>query len=111
MEDCLFCKIGSGAIPVNAIYGDEHILAFPDKFPKADVHILVIPKIHVTNLFALQETHKEVMWHLLSKLPPLAKKLGLADGFRTVTNTGAGGGQSIFHLHFHLLGGKHLPAL
>ena len=110
MSDCLFCKIVAGEIPARIAYEDDQILAFHDIAPKADTHLLVIPKRHLVSLGHLQEDDAALVSHLTLKLPAIAKQQQL-KGFRTIVNTGAEGGQEVFHLHYHLLGGDSLPAL
>ena len=109
MSDCLFCKILAGEIPSDKIYEDDKMLVFKDINPKADVHLLVIPRVHISSLNEVTDEHDEVMAHMLKQLPKLAKEQGLKNGFRTIINTGKGGGQIVFHLHMHLLGGSNLP--
>jgi len=107
-QDCLFCKIIAGSIPSDTIYEDEQIFVFRDINPKAEVHLLVVPKVHFASLNEMQVQHDAVMAHSLRMLPVLAKQQGLDSGFRTIINTGKGGGQEVFHLHIHLLGGSSL---
>jgi histidine triad (HIT) family protein len=109
MSNCLFCKIISQEIPSEFVYSDELVVVIKDKFPKADVHLLVLPREHFESLNDLTENHDTLMAHIMRLLPRLAKDQGLSDGFRTIINTGKGGGQEIFHLHVHLLGGRNLP--
>jgi histidine triad (HIT) family protein len=106
--DCLFCKIASGAIPVTRLYEDALCLAFADINPQAPVHILVIPKQHITSLAHTTASDAPLLGHLLASTAEIAKQQNLDDGFRTVLNTGADGGQTVEHLHMHLLGGRHL---
>ena len=108
MSDCLFCKIAAGELPANVVYEDDHIIAFHDIDPKADIHVLVIPKKHIVNLDDLTTEDEAVMSHLMFTIPKIAKDLGL-EGYRTITNTGSLGGQVVFHMHFHILGGGQLP--
>jgi histidine triad (HIT) family protein len=108
MSDCLFCKIAAGELPANVVHEDEHIIAFHDIDPKADTHVLVIPKKHIVNLDDLTADDEAVMSHLMFTIPKIAKDLGL-EGYRTITNTGSLGGQVVFHMHFHILGGGQLP--
>jgi len=108
MSDCLFCKIAAGELPANIVHEDEHIIAFHDIDPKADTHVLVIPKKHIVNLDDLTANDEAVMSHLMFTIPKIAKDLGL-EGYRTITNTGSQGGQVVFHMHFHILGGGQLP--
>lgn len=109
MTDCLFCKIVTGDIPSSKVYEDEQLFAFKDIYPKADVHILVIPKIHIKSLDELTGEHQDLVAKMMLKLPELAQSQGLDTGFRTIINTGPGGGQEVDHLHMHILGGKSLP--
>lgn len=110
MAECIFCKIASKEIPTKVLYEDADVIAFPDVDPKAPVHVLIIPKQHVQSLLALTTANKNLIAHILiDVVPRLAKELGVADsGFRLVTNTGKDGGQTVPHLHFHLLGGRYL---
>lgn len=109
MSDCLFCKIVAGEIPGDMVYEDDKVIAFKDINPKAEVHLLVIPREHVASLNELTPEHDALMAHMMRVIPQLAKSQGLDEGFRTIINTGKGGGQIIFHLHMHLMGGKDLP--
>lgn len=109
MSDCLFCKILAGEIPSDKIYEDDKMLVFKDLYPKADVHLLAIPRVHIESLNEVSNEHDEIIAHMIKQLPKLAKEQGLQDGFRTIINTGKGGGQVVFHLHMHLLGGNNLP--
>lgn len=109
MTNCLFCKIAQGDIPANIVYQDDKIMAFKDIHPKAPVHLLVIPKIHRDSLAHLEIADTELMGYLTSKLKLIAESQGLKNGFRTIINTGPGGGQEIGHIHYHILGGGPLP--
>ena len=109
MSDCLFCKILAGEIPSDKIYEDDKMFVFKDLYPKAEVHLLAIPRVHIESLNEVSDEHDEIMTHMIKQLPKLAKEQGLNDGFRTIINTGEGGGQVVFHLHMHLLGGNNLP--
>ncbi|MCP3852519.1 MAG: histidine triad nucleotide-binding protein [Gammaproteobacteria bacterium] len=109
MSDCLFCKIIAGDIPADIVYQDDTILVFKDINPKANVHLLMIPKTHIESLDELSTSHGDLISDMMLKLPELAKAQGLSGGFRTIINTGKEGGQEVFHLHIHLLGGKNLP--
>ncbi len=106
MSDCLFCKIAAGSIPSQKVYEDNDVLAFNDTHPIAPVHILIIPKEHVASLADCGSSHAAVLSKMLLLAPKLAQEKGLDDGFRTMINTGSGGGQEIFHLHFHVFGGN-----
>jgi histidine triad (HIT) family protein len=109
MSDCLFCKIAAGEIPADIVYEDDQMVVFKDIAPKADVHLLAIPRSHIESLDDVEESHDALIAYMMRKLPELAKQQGLDAGFRTIINTGAGGGQVVFHLHIHLLGGSNLP--
>ncbi len=109
MSHCLFCQIIAGALPATRLYEDEQVVVIPDKFPKADVHLLVLPRIHIPSLREVTAEHDALMAHIVRLLPKVAYDNGLVDGFRTVINTGTGGGQEIYHIHFHVMG-KRLPA-
>ncbi len=106
--DCLFCKIIAGEIPSTKLYEDDWILAFADIDPKAPTHILIVPKAHITDAAELTQTHGELLGRLFAVATDLAKSQGLERGWRVVTNVGEDGGQSVPHLHFHLLGGRAL---
>lgn len=108
MSDCLFCKIIAGDIPSKAVYEDDEFYAFHDIAPKADTHILVIPKKHIVNLDDVQPEDEALMGRLIRTIPIIAHQENL-EGYRTITNTGAKGGQEVFHMHFHILGGSKLP--
>lgn len=107
--DCLFCRIISGEIPSSRVYEDEHLYAFRDIAPQAPVHILVVPKLHVSGINELDEESASVASKALVSIRDLAKREGIAEsGYRVVINTGKDGQQSVDHLHFHLLGGRTL---
>ena len=105
--DCIFCKIAAGEIPSNKVYEDEQILAFYDIEPKAPVHVLVIPKTHIAGAAAITAENAAVVAHIFATIPEIVKMLGITD-FRVVTNNGADAGQTVHHLHFHILGGAAL---
>lgn len=105
MSDCIFCKIVAGSIPSKKVYEDEDILAFHDINPAAPVHVLVIPKQHVASLADCGPEHAQMLGKLLVKVGEIARSLELADGYRTVLNTGRVGGQEVYHLHAHILSG------
>lgn len=108
-SDCLFCKIATGEIPATIVHQDEHLVAFRDLQPKAPVHVLVVPREHVASLAAAQDGHADLLGRVLLAARDLAVELGIAEsGYRTVLNTGDNGGQSVDHLHLHLLGGRSL---
>ena len=108
MEDCLFCKIISGEIPSKKIYEDELTYVFEDIAPTAPIHYLVIPKQHISKLDEITPENSAVIAHIYEVIAKLAKDLDLKDGFRVVSNCGEQAGQSVFHIHFHLLAGRPL---
>ena len=105
--DCIFCKIIAGEIPSNKVYEDDTVLAFRDIEPKAPVHILVVPKKHITGAADVQSEDGEAIGHIFRVIAQVADQQGLTD-FRVVTNNGAGAGQTVPHLHFHILAGRQL---
>ena len=110
MSDCLFCKIAVGDIPCNRVYEDEAFLAFHDINPKAPVHVLVIPKHHLPSLNDADDQDVGLLGQLMDTTRKVAKELGIDDpGYRVILNVGEGGGQEVFHIHVHILGGKKLP--
>jgi len=109
MSDCLFCKIIAGDIPSNKIYEDERIFVFRDIAPKAKEHVLVVPKKHIDSLNEATEEDAELLGYINIKIPEIAKILELHAGYRTILNTGKGGGQEVFHIHYHVLGGSPMP--
>jgi histidine triad (HIT) family protein len=109
MSDCLFCKIVARTIPAALIYEDELVVAFDDINPQAPIHSLVIPRKHFASIAELQDAGVMLLGRLLLAANAVAKKKGIADaGYRFVVNTGVDGGQSVFHLHLHVLGGRHM---
>jgi len=109
VDNCIFCKIIEGSIPSNKIYEDDTIYAFYDINPAAPVHFLVIPKVHISSANALNSENSAVVAHIFDVIGELAAKEGIADkGYRIVNNCGADGGQTVEHLHFHVLGGRNL---
>ena len=106
--DCLFCKIVAGEIPSTKVYEDEKILAFRDIAPMAPTHILVIPKAHIPSVDGITEENAAVVAHIFTVIPGIAEAEGLVNGYRVVSNCGADAGQTVQHLHFHILGGKQL---
>ena len=109
MSECLFCRIGSGQIPAKVVLQDEEILAFEDVNPQAPVHVLVIPKRHIEGLIETKADDKALLGHLLEAATQVAAKKGIAEsGYRVVANTGRNGGQTVFHLHLHVLGGRQM---
>ena len=108
MSDCLFCKIIAGSIPSTKVYEDETVFAFRDIAPQAPTHILVIPKAHMASVNDITAENRAVVSHIFEVIPQIAKAEGLDGGYRVVSNCGADAGQTVHHLHFHILGGKTL---
>lgn len=109
MEDCLFCKIIKGEIPSTKVYEDDNFFAFKDIAPVAPVHVLVIPKKHVASIAALTENDADVVGNMLFAIQKVAQELGLdKDGYRVIFNTGEKAGQTVHHMHAHILGGKEM---
>lgn len=106
MENCLFCKIISGEIPSKKAYEDDSVFAFFDIDPQAPVHILIIPKQHIASAACVSAGNSSVVAHIFEVAAKLAEEYGLKDGFRIVTNCGDSAGQTVKHLHFHLMGGR-----
>jgi histidine triad (HIT) family protein len=111
MEDCIFCKIVRGEIPSRKVYEDDEVLAFHDIHPVAPVHFMLVPKRHVASLMEADDSHAEQLGRMLVLGARLAKEQGLTEGFRTVINSGRGGGQEVFHLHIHIIGGGRIPPM
>ena len=111
MSECLFCRISRGEIPCRKVYEDEDVLAFHDINPVAPVHFMLVPKLHLPSLAHAGESNADLLGKLLLLAPKLAKEQGLDNGFRTVINTGKGGGQEVFHLHVHIIGGGMIPPM
>ena len=107
--DCIFCKIVKGDIPSSKVYEDDMILAFNDIAPMAPVHVLVIPKAHIASADEVTGDNSAYVARIFEKIPEIAKKAGLTNGYRVITNCGEDGCQSVKHLHFHILGGVKLP--
>ena len=108
MSDCLFCKIIGGVIPSNKVYEDDTVFAFRDIAPQAPTHILVVPKAHIPGMDGITAENSAVVAHIFEIIPQIAKAEGLEKGYRVVSNCGADAGQTVFHRHFHILGGKTL---
>ena len=106
--DCIFCKIAAGEIPSTKVYEDEQILAFRDIAPMAPTHILVIPKAHIGSVAEISAENSAVIAHIFETIAKIAKDEGLENGYRVVSNCGPDAGQTVHHLHFHILGGKQL---
>lgn len=108
MDNCLFCRIIAGEIPSTKVYEDDRILAFRDIAPMAPTHILVIPKQHIGGVDEITAENSAVVAYIFEKIADIARVEGLSDGYRVVSNIGENGGQTVRHLHFHILGGKKL---
>lgn len=109
MSDCIFCKIANGEIPSNKAYEDDKVLAFYDLDPQAPKHVLIIPKEHISSANEINEENASIVAHIFVVAAKIAKELGVSEsGYRIVNNCGKDGGQSVQHLHFHLLGGRSM---
>ena len=107
MEDCLFCKIIAGQIPSQKVYEDEQMLAFRDIDPQAPEHIVIVPKEHIASANEITGENSGIIAHIFAVIPQIVKQLGIAEqGYRIVNNCGENGGQTVNHLHFHLMGGR-----
>lgn len=105
MSDCIFCRIVRGEIPAQKVYEDEQVLAFNDIYPLAPVHILVIPKLHIESMAQVGPEHEALMGRLMVAASRVAQEQGCNHGYRSIVNTGRTGGQEVYHLHLHILGG------
>lgn len=109
MGDCIFCKIIAGEIPSKKVYEDDKVFAFEDINPEAPVHVLIVPKTHIANINELSEKHENLIGHIFIVSKRIAGEYNIEDnGYRVVTNCGKDGGQTVDHIHFHLLGGRNL---
>jgi histidine triad (HIT) family protein len=108
MSDCLFCQMADGSMEVDKLYEDDTIFVIKDIHPKAEVHLLVIPKKHIASLWEVEDEDNDLLGYITVSLKNFAKDQNI-EGFRTIINAGAKAGQEIFHLHYHLLGGSYLP--
>ena len=108
MSDCLFCKIIAGDIPSARVYEDDLVLAFRDIAPQAPTHVLVVPKAHIAGCDAVTAENSGLVAHIFEVIPAIAKSEGLTNGYRVVSNYGSDAGQTVRHLHFHILGGRPL---
>ncbi len=106
MTDCLFCKISAGEIPADTLYEDDEILAFRDIAPQAPTHFLIIPKRHLSGPSAITASEEQLFGKMMRVGAALAEQLGIGNGFRVVLNNGAPAGQTVFHIHMHILGGR-----
>ena len=108
-DNCIFCKIISGDIPSEKVYENDYVYAFKDINPEAKVHILVVPKVHIASMNDISEETSEYVSKIYLAIKEIAKEQGIAeDGYRVISNCGKHAGQTVFHLHFHILGGEHL---
>jgi histidine triad (HIT) family protein len=103
--NCIFCRIARGEIPSQKVYEDDEVLAFKDVRPAAPVHVLLIPKLHIASLYEADLGHAPLLGRLLGLAGRIAREQGAVDGFRTIVNTGRVGGQEVYHLHIHVIGG------
>ena len=110
MENCIFCKIIKGIIPSTCVYEDEYVYAFKDIAPQAPIHILVVPRQHIASAAELTMETSRLAAKCFEAIAKIADTMELSDGFRVITNSGADAGQTVFHLHFHLLAGKSFGA-
>lgn len=108
VSECIFCKIVHNEIPSKKVYEDERVIAFHDLQPTAPVHVLFIPKEHITSLAEIKDDQLELIGYLHGVISQVARELGLVNGYRVVNNCGPDGGQTVGHLHFHLLGGREM---
>jgi len=104
--NCIFCRIVRGEIPSQKVYEDDEVLAFKDARPATPVHVLLVPKLHIASLYETDPSHAPLLGRLLGLTGRIAREQGAADGFRTIVNTGRVGGQEVYHLHIHVLGGS-----
>lgn len=112
MDNCIFCKIAGGEIPSEKVYEDADVYAFHDIHPATPVHFMLIPKLHISSLAEVEDKHRDLLGGMMVLIPRLARQQGCSDGFRTVINTGRVGGQEVYHLHIHILGGRErLPGM
>jgi histidine triad (HIT) family protein len=104
-SNCLFCKIAAGGIPAKKVYEDDELIAFHDIHPWAPVHILIVPKRHITSMTDITEADAPLLGRMMAISPRLMRELGVNNGFRHVINTGSDGGQEVMHIHLHVMGG------
>ncbi len=107
MENCIFCKIITGDVPAQVVYENEHVIAFNDINPVAPVHVLIVPRLHIPSVNELEAEHVEIMGHLLLAAREIARQKDISSkGYRLILNCGPDAGQVVYHIHFHLLGGR-----
>jgi histidine triad (HIT) family protein len=107
-DNCIFCRIVAGQIPSQKVYDDEGVIAFRDINPQAPTHIVIVPRKHIPCIADMDEADEPLMGHIIYATTQIARQEGLADGYRIVVNNGEQAGQTVFHIHFHLLGGRHM---
>ena len=107
--DCIFCRIVAGEIPSKKVYEDDLCYAFHDIEPKAPIHILIVPKRHIASVDEITPENSAVVAHIYEQIPGIMRSLGVTDGYRVINNCGESAGQTVFHLHFHVLAGAQLP--
>ena len=110
-DNCIFCRISRGEIPSRKVYEDDDVFAFHDINPVAPVHLMISPKRHLVSLMETDASHAALLGKMLTLAPKLAREQGLDNGFRTVINSGKGGGQEVLHLHIHIIGGGNIPPM
>jgi len=109
VDDCIFCEIVKKQIPCEIIYEDDSVIGFKDISPQAPVHVIIIPKVHISNINDISEDESDVIGHIFIAAKKIAKDLGISEtGYRIISNCGEDGGQTVQHIHFHLLGGRML---
>ncbi|HEX5474569.1 MAG TPA: histidine triad nucleotide-binding protein [Vicinamibacterales bacterium] len=109
MSDCLFCRIAEGEIPVSIVYQDDHLVAFDDINPQAPTHVLIVPRRHIATLDALEPGDDALVGEMVRRAAAIARERGIAaGGYRTIFNTNADAGQTVFHIHLHLVGGRRM---
>ena len=108
MSDCIFCKIAAGEIPSSCLYDDEYVYAFKDIKPQTPVHFLVIPKEHIASANDINESNSWLVAKCFEAIPKIAAQLGISEGYRIINNCGTDAGQTVFHLHFHVIAGQYL---
>ena len=107
MENCAFCRVAEGAAPARILFADDDVVAFHDTAPRAPVHVLVIPRRHIASLASTDEKDEQILGKLVLAAAEVARRTGIVEsGYRVVTNSGHGAGQSVFHIHLHVLGGR-----
>jgi histidine triad (HIT) family protein len=104
-ENCIFCRIARGELPSQPVYQDDEVIAFRDIKPAAPTHLLIVPREHIDSLMTAEPRHQALLGKMLLLAPRLIREQGIDDGFRLVINSGTGGGQEVFHIHFHVMAG------